>query len=146
MKLSDLEKNHFLFQMSNSELREMLVKPFEWSAQDVEYAKLLLKKRGASINLKEIELERDKVLAQLEEPDRIRFVWIILGYLSAGAGGLLGVIFGNIIWKSKKTLPTGEKIPRYSAKDRNHGENITYIGFTMLAIVSIAKLVHQFMK
>lgn len=49
------------------------------------------------------------------------------GYLLAFAGGIIGLAIGGHLWRASVTLPTGQKMPRYSSSTRTHGKIILVI-------------------
>ena len=66
--------------------------------------------------------------------------WLIpVGYVLAVLGGLLGIIIGGVMWRSKDKLPNGEKVSRYDARTRRHGLIMFIIGIVMVIIIKNMK-------
>lgn len=125
--LNDIDPNYYLFDFSNEELYDILLKSDEWNMFDYTLAQKLLKERGKSIDKDLIESLKKQRLEELAKPDENQKPWIIAGYVFALLGGFLGLIIGYFLWTSKKTLPNGQKVYSYSAKDRRQGKYIFYI-------------------
>ena len=66
---------------------------------------------------------------------------MIIGYLSAFFGGILGVIIGYSLWKATKTLPNGSKVFSYSEKSQNNGRNIFVLGVVMVVVWVLLRVV-----
>lgn len=81
--------------------------------------------------------ERLKILSKPEENQK---PWIIAGYLFAFLGGGIGIIIGYSLWKSKKTLPNGDRIYSYSSEDRKNGKRIFLISIIIFPLALILKI------
>ncbi len=126
--IEEIDPDYYLFDFTNEELYEILLKSDEWNPFDYSLAQKILIERGKSIDqelLNSLKNERIKDLAKPEESQR---PWIFAGYVFAILGGLLGLVIGYFLWTAKKTLPNGQKVYTYSEKDRKHGRIIFYIG------------------
>ncbi|MFN6943330.1 MAG: hypothetical protein ACK4ND_00170 [Cytophagaceae bacterium] len=139
--LADLDKNHYLFSFSNEELYEILLKKDEWSAFDYKLAQKILAGRGQKITPEELEGLRKKRLEDLSKPENLQNQWIIIGYLLAVAGGIIGIFIGYYLWTLKKTLPTGEKVYVYNEENRKDGKNIFIIGIIVAPVVFFGKII-----
>ena len=83
-------ESHYLSELDNDELREIIIKQEEWTVENIEVAKVLLEQRGvqiASKELQEIERQRDLELEQGKKGDRISM--LLYG---------LGIVFGVILF------------------------------------------------
>lgn len=136
----DVDKDHYLFEFKDEELYEILLKPDEWSTHDYTLARKILEQRGVVVDeglLKSLRKERIKELAQPEKGQR---VWIATGYIMVLLGlvffyaWFFGLIIGYFLWKSKKTLPNGERIYTYSLTDRTQGRMIFVLSLILLPI------------
>lgn len=138
------DKDYFLFQFSDEELLDVLVKSDEWSETDVQLAAEILKKRGRKVEKGEIERLRTERMNQLRQADPLNSWWIVGGYLFSFFGGLIGLLIGYSIWQAKKTLPGGEKVFRYGEKDRKNAQIIFVISAITLSIGVLLRLLLQF--
>lgn len=140
--LDKIDKEYYLFSFTNDELYEVLVKSDEWNPFDYKLAQKLLINRGEKVDaemLYSLKKERLNVLAKPEENQKS---WIIAGYLFSFLGGGVGIIIGYSLWRSKKTLPNGERIYSYKSEDRKHGRNIFIIGLIVFPIFSIVQMLN----
>lgn len=134
------DKTHYLYKFSTGELYEVLEKRDEWNSYDYAFAKKLLEAKGENISpefLVSVQEKRNKDLDNPEESSRFQ---IGLGYISAFLGGLLGILIGWYLWKSKKTATNGDKIFAYSENDRKHGKYIATIGILVLSSYFIFRI------
>jgi len=132
--LKQVDKEHYLFEFSDDELTEIIVKPNEWSNYDYKVAELLLKDRGVNISPRFIESIKKQRYNELQEKDSYSPTWIVVGYITAFLGGLLGFAIGLSLWFMKRKLPNGDKVFIYNDSDRLHGKRITILGLMMLLI------------
>lgn len=138
--LDQIEKDHYLFDFTDEELFEILLKSDEWSAFDYTLAQRILEERGKTIDKDLLNSLKTQRLTDLAQPEGNQKSWIIGGYIFAFIGGLLGAIIGYSIWTSKKTLPNGEKVYSHSDEDRTQGKYIFYIGLIVFPLTIVIKL------
>jgi hypothetical protein len=125
---------------TNEELYEVILNSDEWNIFDYKLAQKLLADRGKTIDpemLASLKKERLKILSKPEENQK---PWIIAGYLFAFLGGGIGIVIGYSLWRSKKTLPNGERIFSYSIEDRNSGRTIFLISIIVFPFALILKI------
>ncbi len=134
-QVEDVDQDYFLFQFSDEELKDVILKRDEWGNDNYALAKKILTDRGISISQEEMEDLEKKRLIQLAEPEKSQIEWILAGYLFAFLVG--GLFIGRHLKSFKKTLPNGEKVLNYSPADRIHGERIYTIGKIFLVIWSL---------
>jgi hypothetical protein len=142
--INEADKDYYLFSFTDSELLDVITKADEWNAYDVQLARKLLAEKGKTISdedLAEIEANRIK---ELKKPEASQSGWIIVGYIFALGGGILGFFIGWHIWNYKKTLPDGERVFNYSEKDRKQGQIIFYLSCLSFAAWFIYKLMPVF--
>ncbi|MEP0264127.1 hypothetical protein [Dokdonia sp.] len=142
--IDQIDKDYYLFQFTDEELYEVILKSDEWSPFDYKLAQKILTERGKSIDkdlLASLKNERLKLLAQ---PEGNQKPWIIAGYIFSFLGGFLGLIIGYFLWTSKKTLPNGQKVYSYSAKDRRQGKYIFYIGLIIIPSALLIRILMEF--
>jgi hypothetical protein len=140
--LENIRKDHYLLEFSVEELMEILAKPDEWNKNDFVLAQKLLKDQGKEISPERIvELQKERI-ATLAKPEADQSGWIILGYVMAIAGSLLGIWMGWYLSTFAKTLPDGRRVFAYSTSDRKHGNRIFLLGivFTILWLILILRL------
>ena len=135
--LDQVDKKHYLFGFTDEELTEIIVTPNEWSNYDYKVAELLLNERGVSISPQFIENIKKQRYSAMNQKEKYSPTWLVLGYISAFLGGLLGLAIGISLWFMKKKLPNGEKMYMYDENYRRHGKRITIIGFIMTLIFII---------
>jgi len=138
--LDGIEKDYYLFSFTDDELMEVLTKADEWSTFDVVLARKLLTERGRNITDSDIKSINEKRIEDLKTPETGQSTWIIIGYICALMGGVLGLFIGWHLKSYKKTLPTGEKVYGYTENDRWHGRVIFYISIVGVIVGVIYKL------
>ena len=142
--INEIDKDYYLFEFSDDELYDILVKSDEWSAFDYTLAQKLLKDRGQPVDDVLINSLKSRRLKDLSEPDGNQKYWIIGGYIFSILGGFLGLLIGYLIWTAKKTLPSGEIVYAHYEKDRKHGKYIFYIGLVIAPLALFLKVFNVF--
>ncbi len=130
-QLSDIDTSYYLFEFTNEELFDILLKYDEWNEFDYALAQKILKDRGKSVDKELLESLKKQRLEELAKPEGNQRPWIIGGYFFAFMGGFVGLVIGYLLFTSKKTLPNGEKVFSYAKKDRIQGKYIFYIGLVV---------------
>ena len=141
--IDQIDKDYYLFEFSDEELYEVLLKSDEWNAFDYTLAQKILKQRGKSVDKELLNSLKNERLKDLAKPEGNQKPWIIGGYLFSILGGFLGLIIGYFLWTSKKTLPNGQKVYSYSENDRKHGKYIFYIGLIIAPTALLLKVMSQ---
>lgn len=139
-----IEKDYYLFGFSDDELMEVITKADEWSAFDVVLARKLLAERGKEISEQKIEAIHQQRIEELKQPDPPQTSWIVIGYICALLGGLLGIFIGWYLSTFKKTLPNGERVYEYAEADRKHGKRIFYVGIAVLIACIVYRILPIF--
>lgn len=142
----DLEKitsDYYLHNFSDEELLKVLVEHNEWSEFDVLCSEKILSNRDVIVDLEEIEKQRTLRDASFETPENGQVGWIVFGYIASFLGGFIGILLGYSLWKSKKRLPNGRKVPAYNQGIRRHGKNIFYIGIVIFLIFAVIRLIQM---
>ena len=134
--LEHIDPDHYLFNFSDEELKDVVEKEDEWSSLDFLLAKKLLKERGVVLSADEIESFKAKRIEVLSEPEKSPRGLILAGYILIFIGGLFAVVIGLYLRNHKKTLPNGERTFGYTQSDRVHGERILILGILGI-IVSV---------
>ena len=125
---------------TDDELIEVITKSDEWNKFDISLAKKLLKDKGKEITPEKIEEIKRQRIIELSKPEEGQKGYIILGYITAFLGGLLGIFIGWHLLTYKKTLPNGNRIYAYSENDRKQGNRILTIGYIFLAFWLIIRI------
>lgn len=125
--VSNEEIEHYLFEYSDDELVEVIVKEDEWSEFDVDLAKKILEERG-KYSEEHIESLKEKRIEELRKPDEKQNKWVLRGYYLAIVGGWISVFIGLHLSTYKKKLPNGEKVYAFSESDRRNGRYIYILG------------------
>lgn len=144
-QIPDLPKDYYLFEFTNDELLDVLATYDEWGELDQLLAKQLLIDRGVSITdegIEKIKAERLEILAIPESPS---LKMLVLGYIAAAAGGILGLVVGWTLI-SKKPLPDGRKVPNYTDEGVKHGLTILFLSFVMIVITTISIFLREWIK
>ncbi|MGO4913832.1 hypothetical protein [Leeuwenhoekiella sp. W20_SRS_FM14] len=142
--IDQIDKDYYIFEFTDEELYEILLKSDEWNAFDYTLAQKILKQRGKSVDKELLNSLKNERLKDLAKPEENQKPWIIAGYIFSHLGGFLGLIIGYFLWTSKKALPNGQKVYSYSANDRKHGKYIFYIGLIIAPTALLLKVVGQF--
>lgn len=133
-EINEIQDDYYLLSFSSEELIDVIEKSDEWNKFDVELALKLLNERGNEITTKQInELKKQRII-ELSKPEEGQNIYIIIGYISALLGGLLGVFIGWHLLTFKKTLPNGNRIYAYSENDRKHGNRILILGAVFIVV------------
>ena len=127
-EINEIQDDYYLLSFSNEELIEVIKKSDEWNKFDVELAHKLLKERGNEITAEQINEIKTQRIIELSKPEEGQNIYIIIGYVCALLGGLLGVFIGWHLSTYKKTLPNGNRIYAYSENDRKQGNRILILG------------------
>jgi hypothetical protein len=138
--IEGIDKDYYLFSFTDDELLEVVTKADEWSTFDVVLARKILTDRGKNISDADLAKINQQRIEELKVPETGQTTWIILGYIFALVGGVLGLFIGWHLKSHKKTLPDGEKVYAYTEADRWHGKIIFYIAVVGTIIGLIYKL------
>jgi hypothetical protein len=133
-------KDYYLYAFNDDELMDVITRADEWNAFDVVLARKLLAEHGKNISDEQITAIETKRIEELKAPDPPQTFWIVIGYICACLGGLLGIFIGWYLITFKKTLPNGEQVYGYTERDRRHGKLILYIGIAVLTLAILYKL------
>lgn len=138
--VNNADPDYYLFSFTDDELMEVITKADEWSTFDNQLARKILGNRGKIITDEQIRQIKEERIEELKTPDAPQTTWIIIGYISAFLGGLIGIFIGWYLASYKKTLPNGQKIYGYTEHDRKQGQRIFFIGIVVMCIGIIMKV------
>ena len=142
--IKELEgEDYYLFQFSDEELYNIILKPDEWSELDHQLSLKILKQRGKTVDQSLVSALREQRNEELKAPDKSQKSLIIFGYILTFLGGFLGLFIGWFLFKSKKTLPNGTKVYSYSEADRKQGKIIFFIGLVIFPTLLIVRLLFE---
>ena len=141
--LNGISDDHYLFEFSDSELIDILIKKDEWNELDVLLSEKILQDRKVEIDQVAINKKREQYTAELKSPEGGQQGWIIVGYISAILGGFLALIIGYFIWQAKNSLPNGEKVYAYNETVRKHGLIIFVISSIIFPVLFIIKIANE---
>lgn len=144
--IENIDKDYYLFDFTDKELYEILLKSDEWNAFDYTLAQKILIQRGKSIDKDLLNSLKEERLKQLAKPEENQKPWIIAGYFFMLLGGFLGLIIGYFLWTSKKTLPNGQKVYSYAESDRKHGKYIFFISLIIAPASILFRVVSQILN
>jgi hypothetical protein len=141
--IDEVDKDYYLFEFSDEELTDIVINFDEWSTSDYNLAQKILKERGKEIPKEKVDEYREKKLELLRKPVAGSKGWLVVGYIFAVLGGIIGIFMGWSIITSRKTLPNGEVLFVYDTQTRKYGKYMFYIGvigFVVSLLLFIATL------
>lgn len=141
--IKHVDKDYYLFSFTDAELMEILEKADEWSSFDHQLARKLLADRGVDVSDQKLAGINQSRIDELKKPESKQSEWVIIGYIVAFIGGVLGIFIGWMLSSHKKILPTGEKVFVYREADRRHGKNILYISIVITVIAVTYRVVRD---
>ena len=80
-----------------------------------------------------VSIKKQRII-ELSKPEEGQNSYIIIGYICAILGGLLGLFIGWHLLTYKKTLPNGSQVYAYSENDRKQGNRIVILGGIFLVL------------
>ena len=122
--LDNIDKSYYLFESSDEDLIEIVLKKEEWNKFDYLLAQKILKERGKEINQDLIKAINKRRVEDLKTEEASPKWLIFIGYLFSILGGFIGIFIGLYLMNYKKTLPNGETIYGFGKEDRNSGKNV----------------------
>lgn len=142
---SDVQ-DHYLNQLDTSELQEIFQKPDEWTIEDVNIAKLILRNRGVSITDQEIRRLREARLNRIRQGKKGNTTMMAFYFLAIALGifipfGLVfiigGIGMGYYYANGKSVDPDGVKYFTFDAETRKFGNVILYGGLLAFIIALV---------
>lgn len=138
-----IDTDYYLYEFTDDELYEILLKPDEWSEFDFLLSQKILKARGKNIDQDLILSLQNQRIKDLSKPEESQTAWVISGYIFAFLGGFIGLVIGYHLWKSKKTLPNGKQTYNYSESDRINGKYIFIIGVIVFPLILLWRVANE---
>ena len=122
--LNNVENDHYLFEYSDEELMEIVIKKEEWSKYDYLLAQKILREKGKEVNPELLNVIKKQRTEELSKQEALPKMWIFFGYFFAIIGGFIGVMIGYTIMSYKRNLPDGNAVYLYKKEDKIKGQNI----------------------
>jgi hypothetical protein len=157
--IDSIPPDYYLFGFNNFELMDIIAKRDEWGVLDFLLAQKILRQRGVEISEESVEELRKRRIEVLAVPQKAGAGMIVAGYAAAFSSGIyelllflqyhagiyiglylvpmLGSIAGifiGYILRSAKTLPNGDIVGVYQAKEQEHGKWILVLSVLMLLV------------
>jgi len=129
------EENSLLNEFNDEELLDVIKKPDEWTEEDIAMAQALLEKRGKHVSDEVVEAYRQKRLEEVRKPKFGGYGTIIIGYIFAFLGGIIGIFLAASLL-GKKRIFNGEKVVIYDKPTRVNA--IIYLTISILDIIALA--------
>jgi hypothetical protein len=136
--LKTIDPEHYLFSYSDNELLNVLGHKYEWNEIDLLLSEKILTDRGVEINQTAIKRANNQRFEELATPKKGMDIWIVLGYIFALLGGLLGLMIAYSVIKVKRNLPDGSTIYEYDHSTRRHAKII--FALSLIVISSLLTL------
>lgn len=141
-KLTPAElREHYLSQLNNQELLDIFNRPDEWTIEDINIARLILKYRGVNISTEEIESLRTARFNEIRKGKKANILWLMLYFLFIVCGFFIGIVFavagfgmGYYYAYGRSTDPDGERYFTYDATTRKAGKFILFGGLIVILI------------
>lgn len=137
---ADVE-DHYLNQLDNDELLEIFAKPDEWSIEDANVAKLIIRQRGVEISKEEISGLRAQRLAEIRAGKSehkfimlLYFIGICVGLFFSPLFVIAGLGMGYYYGFSKNVDLDGEKYFTFDAATRGLGKLMLLAGGVILIV------------
>ena len=127
------EENTLLNEFSDDELLDVIKKPDEWAVEDIVMAQTLLDKRGKHVSDEVVDAYRQKRLEEVRQPKFGGYGTIIIGYIFAFLGGIIGIFLAASLLE-KKQLFNGEKVVMYDRKTRINA--IIYLIISIVVVIA----------
>ena len=121
-----VRSDYYLYQFTNEELADVVRRPDEWNYFDQALARKLLLQRNVA--LEAIPVNALFTAEDLYQPSRLEGAWLVLAYLGAVFFPFVGVPLGAVLFRSKRTLRDGSKVPLFDVTAMNHGWVLLAIG------------------
>ncbi len=130
--LARLPEDYYLFDFSNTELREILSQPDAWNPIDLVLARQLLARRGQPVNEAELTEMQQKRQAQLQAPVPGNPRLLLMGLGLILLGGLPGIVLGLYFATATRTDLKGQRWPVFDPRTRRQGRWLAGLGTLIL--------------
>jgi len=125
---------------SLDELKDIIIKANEYSAEFIKLVSVELEERGISDLtplLEDQQSHKSGVVDEIKQGTSIMPAWLVLYYIFAFAGGVLGFGIGWFVETGKTKAPDGNDYFTYDDFSRKHGKRIKWLGiiFTIFWVI-----------
>lgn len=134
-------KDHYLNQLDDDELEEVVQNPNEWTVEDVAIAKIILEERGIVISYQEVREIRKEKFNQLRKGKKGNLVTMFLYFLAISIGVYFNVLFllagigmGYYYGYYKTVDPDGNKYYLFEEQTRFYGKIVLFGGLFFLCL------------
>jgi hypothetical protein len=132
---------HYLNQLSNEELLDIVNKSESWSPDAFIVAKALLKLRGVQLSETNLQTQRIQRIQEIRQPKEVNPTWLLFYFILAIASGALLFIWGIVACAGmgfyyrtwEETDPNGNKFTVFGPKTRKSGEWI--VGLLIISAI-----------
>ena len=138
--IRDVPADYYLYNFSDVELRDLIGKKDEWGQFDYVFAKHLLGQRGSAITTEAENAIKHQRLLELKKPAKLGTYWIVVGYILAVIGSLIGFFMALTLLVFRKTLPDGQLVYGYDKDTRSHAMAMLIISGSLLLLRILFKL------
>ena len=78
-------------------------------------------------------------MSEKHVPETLGKGLLIVGWIFAFLGGLIGIAIGASIWNGKVKLSDGTKVPKYDESSRAKGKIIMTVGIVMFVLGNVLR-------
>lgn len=139
--VENVNEDYYLYDYSDEELLDIVLKKEEWSKFDYLLSQKILKERGKEVNKDLVNAINKRRIDDLKTTESSPKWLIITGYFFSILGGFIGIFIGLYLMNYKKSLPNGEIIYGFKEDDRRSGKNIFICSIIGLIFWFIVKLI-----
>jgi hypothetical protein len=133
--------SHYLNELTNEELLDIVNKSESWSPDAFIVAKSLLKQRGVQLSETILQTQRIQRIQEMRQPKEINSGWLLFYFILAIASGAMLFIWGIVACAGmgfyyrtwEETDPNGNKFTVFGPKTRKSGEWI--VGLLILSAI-----------
>ena len=121
-----LDKGHFMNSFTDAELREVLDKYDEWSAEEYVMARKIMESRGTQVSDSEIAAAKATRLAEIRKPIKAKPFEVFRGFAIAVLffpffGSFFAMMIGWNFYNATRTDPVGKRYYVYTRRSRRVG-------------------------
>jgi hypothetical protein len=130
----EIDKEHYLFSFSSTELQDLVNKPEEWSKQGLALARVLLKEKGVIITDQQLEKIKTESYQRQAKPEKWDLFMLILAYAATLLFAYPGIFLGLLYINTRKVLPDGKRVYAFDNTGRTHGFIMLVTGSLLITL------------